>query len=144
VARFLGDRGQHAGQGIAHVGAIGGGCTRRDPEQALERHGVVDAYRASMMHAGPQILAEGLEIALDQRRRALRDQSPVLALRIEGIGRRANVNPSQHQVRIGPGHGTVGRHADGHVEVEPDAHARRPGAGLRRLDLGVGQPLQPG
>lgn len=117
---------QHGIAGHRHIGArqiaIG------HPVGALEAEDMIDAQRAGKA----QLLAQGggqrLEAGVDQVHRVERREVPVLALRREGVGRRAEAGAEGKALAVFPGLGAMRVSAHGKVEIEPELEPR----GLRR------------
>ena len=75
---------------VGHIGAFRRRRAGRDQEQPLQLEGVVDADRAGVAHVRGDERPEGREPLFLEGERVERRQSPVLALRPERIGRRAD------------------------------------------------------
>ena len=131
-------------EGVVDIGALRGGNARRDEEQAAQLEGVVDADGAGMAHIGDDQRPEGAEPLALEGERVERRQPPILPLRREKIGRRADRQGRAEALRRRPHFGAAAVGADGEVAVEPDAHAGRMGARRSGRQLRVGEPLQPG
>ena len=84
---------------------------------------MIDAHRAGVAHGRAQHLAERLEAARDKAVRIVRGEAPVLAGRIELVGRRADRQSAQHDALLHPGVGAAGIDADRGVEIEADRQA---------------------
>ena len=67
---------------------------------------------------------------------------PVLARRIELVGRRADRQPAQHDALLHPGVGAAGIDADRGVEIEADREAAPPRDVAAAFELALGVPLQ--
>ena len=138
---------QDAQQGVERVGGIGSRpathVVRRQPEQAHQAHHMVQPQGAGVPHVGAQGVDERREAQGPQTQRIERRQAPVLAQRVERVGRRAHIHAQRIGAALAPGVGAAFVHAHGQVAVEPQAHAQRLGMGLGGLQLRLGQPLQP-
>ena len=74
-------------------------------------------------HGGAQGRDERLEAARQQRLRREAGQAPVLAARVEQIGRRADVQAEQQVLLARPGMAAARIHPDRKIGDQPDAHA---------------------
>ena len=133
---------QHAHQVVERVLHVGA-AVRPGPEQAHERHHVVEPQCARMTHVGAQRVDEGLVARLPQALRAPGRQPPVLPAGGERIGRGAGVHAQRVHPMLDPGLGAAAVDAHGEVAIQPDAHAARARIALARLELQFRQPLQP-
>ena len=68
-------------------------------------------------------------------------QAPALALRVERVRRRADLDARQVEILIAPGVETVGPDADREVEIEPDRKAGVTRAVAAGGELLIGDPL---
>ena len=105
---------------------------------------MIDPHAAGVAHVGAQGGDERREAAGDQRLRREGGEAPVLALRIEHVGRRADAEAGQELVRIGADLRAAAVEADGEIADQADPHAGVLGRLLRRGERAVGQPLQEG
>ena len=121
---------------VAHVGAVGGGAGRRDPEQAEQAHHVVDAQAAGAGERAPATAGRAAGSRRPQLPGDERRQPPVLARAGEGVGRGADPDAVGEQVLQHPGVGAVGVDADGQVGEQGQRLAGRG-------ELDVEQALQP-
>jgi hypothetical protein len=96
-----------------------------------------------MAQVAPDVADPGLKAGLGQGRRCHGGDAPVLAQRIEEIGRSADRGLAHRDVGKRPGERARRVHADGKVAIEADAHAGRPAGRLGDLQLLVREPLQP-
>ena len=138
---------QDAQQGVERVGGIGALPSTHivwwQPEQAHQAHHMVEPQGAGVPHVGTQGVNERGEAQGPQAQRVERRQAPVLAQRVEWVGRRAHVHAQRIGAALAPGVGTAFVHTHGQVAVEAQAHAQCLGMGLCGLQLRLGQPLQP-
>lgn len=95
-----------------------------------------------MGEVAPQQFDEHPVAARPQLDRIHGRQSPVLALRGEGVRRAPAVGIQGQDVLIHPGIAPIPVASEGEVVVEPHGHAQGPGACGRRLQLLGGHPLQ--
>ena len=54
---------RHGGEGVAHIGALAGLGSLRDPVEAAQAHGVVDAERTGVAHVAADVADPGPEPA---------------------------------------------------------------------------------
>ena len=101
---------------------------------------MVDAQRAGRAAVGREQCREVGIPVVDEPVRMVRRQAPVLAQRVEDVGRRTDRRVGDVRGRICPDIGGVGVDADGEIAIERDAVARR--IGRDRLQLFGRQPLQ--
>ena len=129
---------------VGDIGAFRRRLAGRDQEQPLQLEGVVDTNRASVAHVCCDERAKGREPLVLEGQRVERRQSPILSLRPEKIGRRADRKTFAEPLRTRPdlGAATVGAH--GEVAVEADVHPGGARAPAGRLELAIREPLQPG
>ena len=129
---------------VGDIGAFRGRLAGRDQEQPLQLEGVVDANRAGVAHVCGDERAEGREPLFLEGQRVERRQSPILSLRPEKIGRRADRETFAEPLRTRPdlGAAAVGAHRE--VAVEADVHPGGARAPAGRLELAIREPLQPG
>ena len=120
---------------VMHVSALVWLCAPRNPPQAHERHDVVHAQRPALRHVGAQELDERRVRALAQSARVVRRQAPVLALRIEFVGRRAAARVEGERGLVAPDFGAAGVGAEREVHVKTDRHAELARARLRGVEL---------
>ena len=106
-----------------HIDAFGGGKTLRHQIEPLQAQHMVEPDRAGMAHRGAQHFAKRREGLLLQTGRIETGKAPVLAGGVERIGRRPDAELARDRHLLVPGIETVGLHADGDVEIEPDLHA---------------------
>ena len=85
---------------------------------------------------------KGLEAARHQRPRREAGEAPILAARIEDVGRRADGKTEQQVGLPGPGMAAGAIHADRQIADQADAHAGRPRRRLSRREGACGEPLQ--
>jgi hypothetical protein len=141
---FQGQDGHQLVDRIGHVAAVARRAGGGDPEQAHQHHHVVDADRAGAAHVGAQGLDEDGVPAFAQPVRAQRRQAPVLALGVEGVGRRAHAHVEREAVAMAPGVRAAAVDRDREVEIEADRHPEFGTARRRRLELPGRLPLQVG
>jgi hypothetical protein len=126
-----------------HIGAVSGREAVRHQIKPLQAEHVIETDRAGMAHRGRQHVAERLKRSHLETRGVEAGKPPVLAERIEGIGRRADGKMPGNRNLLVPGIEAVGLHADGNVEIEPDLHAKAFRKLLASGELAVRDPLQP-
>ena len=114
----------------------------RDQPQPRQPHGVVDPHAAGVAQRGAQRGDERREAGGDQGARRKPGQRPVLAARVEQVGRRADRQLAEHVTLAPPGVAAGRVHADGKIADQPDTHAGLARAGLRRRHRAIGNPLQ--
>ncbi len=123
--------------GVTNVGAVAGPDPRRDPVQPEQAHDVVDADAAAVGERRPHRVDERLVTGRSELPRHERRQAPVLAERVEGVGRRTHAAAFAQQVLERPRIGAVGVEPDGEVGHDVDAGT------ARHAQLAVQLPLAP-
>ena len=108
----------------------------RDPEQPEQSHDVIDAQAAGVAQARANRLHERLVAGTAQPGRHERRQAPVLPLRVELVGRRADAHAAREDILKCPSVGSSGIEAD--RQILHDRHGRR-----RPRELPIDQILQP-
>ncbi len=136
--------GEHGLGVVADVGALRGRVALRHPPQAEQAHDVVDAQGPGVTEEGPEQFAERGVARRGQAVGAPGRQAPVLAAGVEGVRRRAHRHPGGEVLPLCPGVGATGVHADREVVHDADGHAGLASGALRRCELGVGEPGEPG
>ena len=129
-------------QRIGEIGALARRLAARDQPQPHQPHDVIDAHAAGMGECGAQGGEEGIEARGDQGARREAGQAPVLAVRIEGVGRRADRQAHQQVGLARPGMAAGAVHADREVADQADAHAGGLGRLLRGGEGARRDPLQ--
>ena len=87
---------------VGDIGAFRRRLAGRDQEQPLQLEGVVDTNRASVAHVCRDERAKGREPLVLEGQRVERRQSPILSLRPEKIGRRADRKTFAEPLRTRP------------------------------------------
>ena len=128
---------EHLARRQMDVGARLRRSTRRDPEEAVQTHYVVDAQPAHAAHGCPHGLDERIEVRRAELPRDERRKSPVLPLDVEAVGRGADVSIESEQVLPHPCVRAPGVEADRQI---PDQLAAARGSPSQ---LHVELPLQP-
>ena len=139
---------------VVDVGALGRRPARRYPEQAVERHDVVDPQHARGAHGRRQHPAQILVAVPALALRVERREAPALAADEERVRRRTGRGVGGEQLPVAPEVVGVPVDAQGQVEVEaPSCRVDRadradPAGAASRLralgdpaHLGVGEPL---
>ncbi len=103
---------------------------------------MIDAQAAGVAQRRAYRREERSETAGDQRARREAGKPPVLATRIEQVGRRANRKTAQHVALTAPCVAAARVHADGQIADQADAHSRIERAALRYAEGSIGEPLQ--
>ena len=106
---------------IAHVGAVGRGPRARDPEQPVQTHHVVEPHRRRVRHLVRETRPEVRVPILPRRLRVRRRGAPVLTVREQWIGRRAERGAAGEEGGMAPDVEPVRMHAHRHVEIETDS-----------------------
>ena len=138
AARAAAFRGQHREQlaeRVVHVAAALRLRALRNPPQARERHDVIHAQRPAHRHVGAQQIDERPVRLRAQRARRIRRQPPVLAARIELVGRRAARGVHREGVLVGPHLRPAAIRAEREVHVETERHAELLRMALHLLEL---------
>jgi hypothetical protein len=87
---------------------------------------MIEPNGAGMAHGRRHQMAHGGEILRRQRLRIERDQAPILPVRIERIGRRADRHVGEQRVLLHPGVGAARIDADREIRIKTDRHAQAP------------------
>ena len=144
AAALGGEDREQLAERIVDVAAALGLRALRDPPQARQRHDVVHAQRPAHRHVGAQEIDERLVGLGAQRARRIGRQAPVLAARIELVGRRAAGGTDRERILVRPQLRAAAIGAEREVHVEPERHAEVARPALRVLELPARGPLQPG
>ncbi len=103
---------------------------------------MIDAHASGIAQRRAHCREERREPAGDQRAWRKAGQPPVLATRIEQIGRSANGKTAEDVALPAPRMTAARVHADGEIANQTDAHARPERAALRDAERSIGEPLQ--
>ncbi len=133
---------QHRLAVVRDVRALGGRDPLRDPPEPEQAHHVVDAQRPGMAEHPAQQRAQRRVPGLHEPIGAPRRQPPVLAARVERVGRGTDADAPGVQGRPEDVR-AVRVHPDGQVVHDADRHAGLAGGLLGGGELGVRQPDQP-
>ena len=129
---------------VPHVRAAVRGHALRHPPQPHQPHHVVHPEAARVPQRRPEQVQQRAVADFRQPPRIPRRLPPVLAELVEPVRRRPHADPVNDLVPVGPRVRAAGVRADGQVMDEADGHSGRPRGLLRRCQLLVGEPLQPG
>jgi hypothetical protein len=140
---FQGQDAEQVVERIADIGAVLTGEARRHPVQPHHAHDMVDAQRPRVFHVGAQHGDEGGVGRVAQPLRHPGRQAPVLAVRIEVVGRAADPGIERIELPVHPGLRAASVHPDGEIEVKADAEVHFQRTLPDGAELLVGQPLQP-
>ncbi len=131
-------------KGHGEIGAVAGLAALWNDPQSAQAEGVVDTDAARVRQACADGADEGVEAGAAQRERAERGDAPILPLRPERIGRRADRQAGQQVAAAAPRMAAARIHADGEIGDQADPHAGVARGGVRVGKAGVGAPLQEG
>ena len=84
---------------------------------------MIEAYGAGMPHRGAQHVGKRRKVLLFEAGRIEAGEAPALAGGVERIRWRTDAEMTGDRDLLVPGIETIGLHADGDVEIEPDFYA---------------------
>src|SRR5688572_8814717 len=112
-------------RGIAYVQAVTCVGSVWNPEQAVQRHDVVETDGAGVSEVSGEGITQVLIAVFAQAKRIERRKTPILSEREEWIGRRAGGESARKEIALSPDIVALGVDADRQVEVELCAAAIR-------------------